>query len=152
MMQSADPFDLDRFVRAQQDDYGRALAELRQGHKRSHWMWYVFPQVAGLGESAMSVRYAIGGLGEAQAYLDHSVLGARLQECADTLLNLATDDPVSVLGSIDARKLRSSMTLFAQSSAPDSVFHRVLGKYFGGVPDERTLEIVRELGGAAARQ
>ena len=131
-------FDLDRFVAAQAHVYDQALAELRAGDKRSHWMWFVFPQLAGLGYSAMAQRYAISGLAEARAYLDHPVLGARLRECAQALLDLDAHDPVSVLGSVDALKLRSSMTLFQRAAPNETIFGRVLTQYFGGVPDDAT--------------
>jgi uncharacterized protein (DUF1810 family) len=140
----SDPWRLSRFVEAQSGAYERALAELRDGRKRSHWMWFVFPQLAGLGLSAMSVRYAISGLAEARAYLDHPVLGPRLLECAAALL--ALDERCSaatVMGYPDDLKLRSSATLFAQVSSPGSVFHRLIDRYFGGKPDEVTLKLAR---------
>ncbi|WP_369141016.1 DUF1810 domain-containing protein [Modestobacter versicolor] len=132
--------DLARFVDAQDDGgtYAQALAELRAGHKRSHWMWFVFPQVAGLGRSAMAQRYAIGGADEARAYLDHPVLGPRLRECAAALTALDGDDPVAVLGGTDAQKLRSSMTLFAAVAPEEPVFAAVLDRFFGGARDEAT--------------
>jgi uncharacterized protein (DUF1810 family) len=135
-----DPFGLQRFVTAQDDGgtYPQALAELRAGHKRSHWMWFVFPQVAGLGRSPMAQRYAIGGPDEARAYLAHPVLGPRVVECARALTALPGSDPVAVLGPIDAQKLRSSMTLFAAVS-DEPVFRRVLEQYFAGRADDATL-------------
>src|SRR3954454_10273989 len=132
--------DLDRFVAAQDAGatYDRALAELRAGRKTSHWMWFVFPQVAGLGHSPMAQRYAVSGLAEARAYLAHPVLGPRLVECAQALLALPGDDPVRVLGSVDALKLRSSMTLF-EAAAPDRpVFGEVLERFCSGRRDEAT--------------
>lgn len=138
-------FDLTRFVTAQADGgtYGAALSELREGRKRSHWMWFVFPQVAGLGRSATARRYAIADLDEARAYLDHPVLGPRLVECAETLTALAGDDAGAVLGGTDATKLRSSMTLFAHAADDDdtqrAAFRAVLDKYFGGQDDPETL-------------
>ena len=116
-----DPFDLERFVRAQESSgtYERALAELRAGRKRSHWMWFVLPQVAGLGRSATAQRYAVSGLPEARAYLAHPVLGRRLVECAQALDDLDERDPRQVLGDIDAVKLCSSMTLFERAAADD---------------------------------
>jgi len=136
----SDPFGLDRFVQAQGGGtYEQALAELRAGAKRSHWMWFVFPQVAGLGRSPAAQRYAISGLPEAQAYLDHPVLGPRLVECAQALLDLGTSDAVRVLGPVDALKLRSSMTLFARAEPEAAVFGEVLDRFFGGQPDEATL-------------
>ncbi|MGY1593892.1 DUF1810 domain-containing protein [Geodermatophilus sp. SYSU D00708] len=136
----SDPFDLERFVQAQdRGTYEQALAELRAGAKRSHWMWFVFPQVAGLGRSATAQRYAVSGLPEAQAYLDHPVLGARLVECAQALLDLGTDDAVRVFGPVDAGKLRSSMTLFERAEPEVAVFGQVLDRFFGGERDEATL-------------
>jgi uncharacterized protein (DUF1810 family) len=135
-----DDFDLDRFVEAQAHNYDDALAELRRGRKTSHWMWYVFPQVAGLGSSPMAQKYAISSLAEARAYVAHPVLGPRLRECATSLIGLATIDPVEVLGSIDALKLRSSMTLFDRAAPEEPVFARVLDQYYDGSPDEATIE------------
>jgi uncharacterized protein (DUF1810 family) len=140
----ADPWRLSRFVDAQAGTYEQALAELRGGRKRSHWMWFVFPQLAGLGFSAMSVRYAISGLPEARAYLEHPVLGPRLQECAEALLALEGERPITqVLGYPDDLKLRSSATLFAHLSPPGSVFHRLIERYFGGLCDDATLSLLR---------
>ena len=141
----SDPFGLDRFVRAQEADYERALAEIRGGRKRSHWMWYVFPQCAGLGQSSMSQRYAIHTLDEARAYLAHPILGARLTEIGEAVLNLHGRTAHEIFGSPDDLKLKSSATLFALVSPDDSVFHRILDKYFGGSRDERTLELVRSV-------
>jgi uncharacterized protein (DUF1810 family) len=136
----SDEFDLERFVRAQDDGgtYARALAELRAGRKQSHWMWFVFPQLEGLGASATSQAYAIGSLREARAYLDHAVLGARLRECTRALLALPGPSAEEVLGAVDAMKLRSSMTLFALADPSESAFAEVLGRYFEGVADART--------------
>jgi len=136
----SDPFDLQRFVDAQDDGgtYARALAELRAGAKRSHWMWFVLPQRAGLGTSAMAQRYAISGLAEARAYLAHPVLGPRLLACAEVLTGLESTDAVAVLGGIDARKLQSSMTLFALAAPEEPVFAAVLDQYFGGTRDAGT--------------
>lgn len=128
---------LDRFVEAQDGVYDRALAELRAGRKASHWMWFVFPQIAGLGRSAMAQRYAITSLDEARAYLAHPVLGPRLVECARVLTELAGTSAEAVFGGIDAIKLRSSMTLFAHA-APG--FRAVLDRYFDGAEDPATLE------------
>jgi uncharacterized protein (DUF1810 family) len=135
-----DPFDLQRFVDAQDDGgaYRAALAELRAGRKRSHWMWFVFPQVAGLGRSAMAQHYAISGLAEARAYLAHPVLGPRLLECARALTSLDGADAVAVLGSVDAQKLQSSMTLFAAAAPDEPVFTAVLDQYSGGMHDPAT--------------
>lgn len=130
---SDDPFSLERFVEAQNREgiYAQALAELRSGRKHSHWMWFVFPQSAGLGSSAMSQRYAISSSEEATAYLAHPILGPRLLECAQALLELPTRDAVSVLGEVDAMKLRSSMSLFSDVDGADPAFNRVLTEYFG---------------------
>jgi uncharacterized protein (DUF1810 family) len=132
--------DLERFVRAQDDGgtYRAALAELRSGRKRSHWMWFVFPQVAGLGSSPVARRFAISGLDEARAYLAHPVLGPRLVEAARVLTGLPGGDPVAVLGPVDALKLRSSMTLFARAG-DEPVFAEVLDKYYAGAEDDATL-------------
>ena len=137
---SGEPFSLARFRRAQDEGgtYERALQELRAGHKRSHWMWFVFPQLAGLGSSAMAREYAIGSLQEARAYLADPVLGGRLRECAAALLGLQGRSAQEVLGVTDALKLRSSMTLFALAAPEERVFAQVLGSFFGGVADERT--------------
>jgi uncharacterized protein (DUF1810 family) len=135
--------DLGRFVTVQQDVYAGALAELRRGRKTGHWMWFVFPQLAGLGQSAMSRRYALGSLDEARAYLAHPVLGRRLRECADALLALGPDATAeAVFGSIDARKLRSSMTLFARAAPADARFERVLDRFFEGAADELTDQLL----------
>jgi uncharacterized protein (DUF1810 family) len=130
---------LERFVQAQDaGTYDAALRELRAGSKRGHWMWFVFPQVAGLGRSPTAQHYAIAGLDEARAYLAHPVLGPRLVECARVLTELGTSDPVRVLGPVDAMKLRSSMTLFAAAAPDEPVFPAVLDRYFGGERDEAT--------------
>jgi uncharacterized protein (DUF1810 family) len=135
----SDPFDLERFVRAQDGGvYAQALPELRAGEKRGHWMWFVFPQIAGLGRSPTAQRYAVSGLEEARAYAMHPVLGPRLVECAQALLELPGRDPVRVLGSTDALKLRSSMTLFEAGAPDERVFGEVLERYFGGARDEAT--------------
>jgi uncharacterized protein (DUF1810 family) len=136
-----DPYQLARFMRAQDSGgtYQRAASELRAGRKVSHWMWFVFPQIAGLGLSAMSQRYAISGLAEARAYLQHPVLGARLVECATILAGTDGKSAAEILGPVDAMKLRSSMTLFAAAAPDQPVFGEVLTKYFGGTPDEATL-------------
>jgi uncharacterized protein (DUF1810 family) len=135
-----DAFQLQRFVDAQDDGgtYDQALAELHAGQKRSHWMWFVFPQVAGLGRSATAQHYAISGLDEARAYLVHPVLGPRLLESARALTALDTSDAVAVFGGTDAQKLRSSMTLFASAAPDEPVFGQVLDRYFAGALDEGT--------------
>ncbi|WP_377640408.1 DUF1810 domain-containing protein [Oryzobacter terrae] len=134
---------LDRFVDAQDREgtYAAALAELRSGRKTSHWMWFVFPQVAGLGRSATSRLYAVSGLDEARAFLAHPVLGPRLVECTQALLSLPGWDPVAVMGGTDAQKLRSSMTLFlhAADEPERATFRAVLDRYFGGAEDEDTV-------------
>lgn len=137
-----DPHDLQRFLDAQSRSYVTALAEIRAGWKRSHWMWYVFPQFDGLGFSAASRHYAIKSLDEARAYLAHPVLGSRLSECCEALMALGESDPHEIFGSPDDLKLGSSMTLFAQVSVDESVFHRVLNKYFDGERDKRTIELI----------
>lgn len=131
---------LQRFVDAQADGvYDGALRELRAGRKRGHWMWFVFPQVAGLGRSATAQRYALSGLGEARAYAAHPVLGARLRECAHALVALGETDPERVLGGVDALKLRSSVTLFAAAVPDEPVFREVLERFHGGEDDPETL-------------
>lgn len=136
--------DLERFVQAQDraDTIGRALRELRAGDKRSHWMWFVFPQLQGLGRSPTAQAYAIADLQEARAYLAHPVLGPRLKECAAALLDLPGHDPTDVLGSTDALKLRSSMTLFALAEPSEPVFRAVLDRYYDGREDEATLGLL----------
>jgi uncharacterized protein (DUF1810 family) len=138
---SPDPFDLSRFVTVQSSIYARALAELGSGRKRSHWMWFVFPQIAGLGHSTMAVRYAIASLSEAKAYLAHHVLGLRLRECTSAVLAVEGGDAHAIFGSPDDLKFRSSMTLFAQAEGR-GLFERALQKFFAGQPDARTLEIL----------
>lgn len=137
-----DPHDLARFVEAQEPDHARALAELRAGRKRTHWMWYVFPQLAGLGFSPMAQRYGITGRREAEAYLRHPVLGPRLVECCEAVLAHADRSAHDVLGSPDDLKLRSCATLFARVAGPGSVFEKVLAAFFNGEPDEKTLRIL----------
>ena len=136
----SDPFGLRRFVDAQDRDgiYDQAVRELRAGRKHSHWMWFVFPQVAGLGSSPMAQHYAISGLAEAKAYLSHPVLRRRLLECARVLTEIDTADPEQVFGPVDARKLQSSMTLFATAAPEEPLFRAVLDRYFGGSADEGT--------------
>lgn len=134
-----DPFDLNRFVQAQAAVYAGVVRELAQGRKQSHWMWFIFPQIAGLGLSAMSQRYAISGLAEARAYLEHPVLGTRLVECAAILAATDGKSAAEILGPVDAMKLRSSMTLFAAAAPDQPVFSGVLSKYFDGTADEATL-------------
>jgi uncharacterized protein (DUF1810 family) len=139
---NSDPFELQRFVDAQQGAFDAALSEIRNGAKRSHWMWFVFPQIAGLGLSAMSRRYAIRSLEEARAYLRHPLLGPRLNQSIEAILAWAGKrEAVAVLGSVDAMKLRSSLTLF-QAAAPDeTLFGRALAAFFGS-PDPDTLRLL----------
>ena len=134
--------DLERFVDAQADTYDKALAELRAGRKTSHWMWWIFPQVAGLGRSGTSAAYAVADLDEASAYLRHEVLGPRLVECCRVLLALEDVSAERVLGSVDAMKLRSSMTLFAHADPSEPVFREVLERFYDGDEDERTVQLL----------
>lgn len=139
-----DRFDLNRFVQAQEEVYAQALAEIKLGRKRSHWMWFIFPQIDGLGYSSTAKFYAIKGKDEARAYLDHMLLGKRLIECAEALLKIESKSAAEIFGYPDDLKLRSSTTLFANVSPADSVFSRVLDRYFGGEPDQRTLELLEQ--------
>ena len=132
------PHDLQRFLEAQDSVYETVLDELRRGRKTSHWIWFIFPQVAGLGRSAMSERFAIASLDEARAYLAEPVLGARLRECARLVLAIQGRDAEAIFGSIDAVKVRSSMTLFHRAAPEDPVFRQVLDRYFGSVADDAT--------------
>jgi uncharacterized protein (DUF1810 family) len=143
----ADRFDLERFLLAQDQNFdatgsvfSRAYAELRVGKKRNHWMWFIFPQIHGLGQSAMSVKYAISGREEARAYLDHPVLGFRLRECA-SLVNQQDKDPQRIFGQIDAVKFHSSMTLFSAVSN-ESHFNEAVLKYFDNIKDPNTMQIL----------
>ena len=135
-----DPHRLQRFVDAQDDDgtYESALRELRDGRKRSHWMWFIFPQIAGLGQSPSSRRYAISSLEEARAYVEHPILGPRLEECTRALLQRAGASARDIFGGIDAMKLRSSMTLFHRADPDNALYGEVLDRYFGGEPDSAT--------------
>jgi uncharacterized protein (DUF1810 family) len=143
-------YNLERFVEAQAGVYEQVCAELRAGQKRSHWMWFVFPQIRGLGSSEMAMRYAISGREEARAYLDHPVLGPRLQECAGIVVELEGRTVEEIFGYPDDLKFHSSMTLFSEAAAlfaevegsSKSVFHKALKKYFGGKTDRRTLELI----------
>ena len=138
---SDDPFDLNRFVDAQTAVYETAVAEIREGRKRSHWMWFIFPQLAGLGSSPTARHFAIRSRAEAEAYLRHSLLGPRLLACANATLDVADRTAHDIFGHPDDMKLRSSATLFAAVSESDSVFHRLIARYFG-TPDERTLDLL----------
>jgi uncharacterized protein (DUF1810 family) len=149
MTAADDPHDLARFVEAQAGDYETALAEIRAGRKRSHWMWYIFPQIDGLGFSSMARRYAIKSLDEARAYLDHPVLGPRLVEITEAALAVEGRSAHEIFGSPDDMKLRSCATLFARAASEGSVFSRLLDKFFDGKPDVRTLELLGEAAGAA---
>jgi uncharacterized protein (DUF1810 family) len=142
---SNDPYDLDRFVQAQAADYDGPLSELRDGKKKSHWMWYIFPQIAGLGQSTMSLRYSIKSEAEARAYLDHPVLGPRLRECAAVVNGIVGRSALEIFGSPDDQKLRSCATLFA-SISDDVVFEQALQKYFNGQKDKDTLRLLRDTG------
>lgn len=135
--------DLQRFKDAQKDDYECALREIKSGRKRSHWMWYIFPQIHGLGRTSISDYFSIKNLQEARDYLKDPVLGARLVEISKALLELNTSDPHAVFGSPDDLKLRSCMTLFEKADPENPVFGKVLDKYYDGQRDSRTLEIVR---------
>ena len=137
---SADPYNLDRFVQAQDGVFDRVLKELRSGVKVGHWMWFIFPQIKGLGRSPISIEFAISSQDEARAYLQHSILGPRLKECTRLVLSVEDRSVGEIFGSPDDMKFRSSMTLFAQVSPDDDIFLRALQKYFGGVPDRLTLD------------
>jgi uncharacterized protein (DUF1810 family) len=137
---SGEGLDLERFVDAQAGVYDRVCGELRAGRKRSHWMWFVFPQIRGLGSSEMAVRYAISSLDEAKAYLGHDVLGVRLRECAGILVGVQGRTVEEIFGYPDDLKFHSSMTLFAKAAEEEGVFQEALRKYFGGAMDGGTLE------------
>jgi uncharacterized protein (DUF1810 family) len=140
-----DPYDLQRFVDAQEHVYERALAEIKSGGKRSHWMWFIFPQIDGLGASSMSKRYAIRSVAEAKAYLAHPLLGPRLLESAAAALAVQTSSALELFGSPDDMKLRSCATLFACVSSELSVFSQLINKYFDGKPDDRTLQLTSDV-------
>lgn len=135
----SDTYDLQRFVEAQQAVYPRVVAELRAGRKQSHWMWFIFPQIEGLGHSAMAQRYAIGSRAEAVAYLEHPLLGPRLRECTRLVNAVADKDIHAILGSPDDMKFKSSMTLFARAAADNADFAAALDKYYGGEFDAATI-------------
>jgi uncharacterized protein (DUF1810 family) len=139
---AGDPHNLNRFVQAQVDDYEQALSEIRSGRKQSHWMWYIFPQFDGLGFSSTSKRYSIKSVAEAEAYLGHSVLGPRLMECAEAVLCVERRSAFEIFGSPDDAKLKSCATLFACVLPMGSVFDRLLGKYFQGDRDSKTLRLI----------
>jgi uncharacterized protein (DUF1810 family) len=139
-MPNDDPFALERFVSAQADVIARVLDELRAGHKQSHWMWFVFPQIAGLGRSPTAVHYAIASLDEARAYLCHPVLGARLRQCTQLVLDIEGKGAHAIFGSPDDLKFHSSMTLFARAEPSEKIFSQALDKYFAGRPDNATVD------------
>ncbi len=136
-------YDLDRFLKMQQYDYTTALSEIKSGHKRSHWIWYIFPQLKGLGRSNMSEFYGIENIEEAKEYMRHPVLGSRLTEISEALLSLDSNDPLEVMGMPDDLKLCSCMTLFEQAS-DEPVFGKVLDKYFNGARDKRTIKLLNK--------
>lgn len=140
---NADPFDLERFVAAQRPIYDDVVEELRRGRKTSHWIWFIFPQVAGLGQSAMSQFYAIGSRAEAEAYLEHPILGPRLRESATALLETPDGTAEEILGSIDALKVRSCMTLYHRAAPDEPIFADVLNRFYGGIPDSATDRLLR---------
>jgi uncharacterized protein (DUF1810 family) len=142
MLRNQDPYDLNRFVEAQIANYDEALTELQAGRKRTHWSWYIFPQIHGLGSSAMSVRYAIRSLPEAMAYLAHEVLGPRLRECVESMNAHKGLSASEVLGDIDAQKFQSCLTLFAEAAPSEVLFSTALNKYFGGQRDAATLAVL----------
>jgi uncharacterized protein (DUF1810 family) len=144
--ETGDPHDLNRFLAAQQGCYARALAEIKRGRKTSHWMWYVFPQFLGLGQSATSRQYAIRSAAEATAYLEHPILGPRLRECCEVALAVEGRSAHQIFGSPDDLKLHSCVTLFARVSAEGSVFQQLLVKYFDGTTDENTLRLMAAAG------
>ena len=143
MIPGADPFRLSRFIEAQAKDYSFALAELRAGKKQTHWIWYVLPQLRGLGSSSMATFYGIGSAQEAEAYLAHPVLGRRLKECVTAMNALEGVSAVQVLGQIDAAKFRSCITLFGIVDPSEPIFSKALKKYFSNIPDEATLARMR---------
>ena len=142
----SDRYDLQRFVEAQADAYATALAEIRAGAKQTHWIWFVLPQLRGLGLSSMATHYGIASIDEARAYLAHPLLGPRLQECVAGLLALPGLTAQQVLGTVDAMKLRSCLTLFRAVAGEAAVFDQALHRFFGGRADERTLALLARLG------
>jgi uncharacterized protein (DUF1810 family) len=137
-----DPFELERFVHAQDPVLAQARQELRDGHKRSHWMWFIFPQLRGLGRSEMATRYGLGSLAEAEAYLDHPLLGPRLLDCTDLINTVQGRDVHQILGSPDDMKFQSCMTLFTHTKPGEAVFQYALQRYFNGAEDQRTLRLL----------
>ena len=147
MPRDIDSFNLPRFLKAQEFEYAQALSEIKAGQKQSHWMWYIFPQIDGLAFSSTSKLYAIKSIEEARAYLDHPILGTRLLECAEAVVAVEGRSIAEIFGSPDDLKLRSSATLFAFVSQPGSVFHRIIEKYYQGMQDDRTLDLLKKLAG-----
>lgn len=143
---AADPFCLNRFIDAQENVYQQVLAELEQGRKRTHWIWFIFPQIEGLGHSSMAGRYAIKSLDEARAYLRHPVLGARLTECTEKVIAIDGKSIATIFGYPDDMKFRSCMTLFSSIAGPESVFSAALEKYFHGEKDAMTLALLGQTG------
>ena len=143
-MSNIDPFDLQRFVNAQRDVYPQALSEIKNGYKTSHWMWFIFPQIKGLGSSSASVLYSINSVNEAKAFLGHPILGPRIRECCSAVFDLNGVSVEHIFGDIDAIKLRSSMTLFDHIASED-VFSDVLRKYYSGQKDLKTLAIIAKI-------
>lgn len=141
---SCEKYNLERFSEAQKYAYGHAYSEIKNGKKRTHWMWFIFPQLKALGRSNTAMYYGIENIEEAKAYILHPVLGTRLREISESLLRLETNDPLSVMGYPDNLKLCSSMTLFAQATDDNQVFVNVINKFFGGVFDQYTLDILKE--------
>jgi uncharacterized protein (DUF1810 family) len=137
-----DPYNLNRFLQAQENDYEQALSEIKSGRKRTHWMWYIFPQIDGLAFSSTAKHYSIKSIEETRAYLDHAILGARLRECAEAVVGLEGRFAAEIFGSPDDLKLKSCATLFACVSPPGSVFDRLLAKYYGNRRDEKTLRLL----------
>lgn len=150
-LRTDDPYQLSRFLTAQQEDFERALAEIESGKKRTHWMWYIFPQLDGLAFSATSKYYAIKNIDEARAYLEHPILGPRLSQCAEAALGVEGRSATTIFGSPDDLKLKSCATLFASVSSPGSLFHRLLEKFYGDERDGKTLRLLG-LGPSASGQ
>ncbi|MCZ8322976.1 MAG: DUF1810 domain-containing protein [Novosphingobium sp.] len=138
-------YNLDRFIEAQTSIYSQALSEITRGRKTSHWMWFIFPQLAGLGRSAIAQRYGIGSLNEARAYLAHPTLGNRYIECVEALQDLPLSDPKAVLGAIDATKLLSSLTLFTEAAPEQKLFTAALERWFRGIKDQQTLDLLKTM-------
>ena len=134
--------DLNRFIEAQADIYESILSELKNGYKITHWMWFIFPQIRGLGSSPMSIKYAINSFKEAEEFLNHSLLGKRIKECTEIVLNLEGSSTKQIFGSIDELKFKSSMTLFNAAQQSDIIFELAIGKYFNGIQDNRTIELL----------